>query len=157
MSRQRQRTDLWFAGVQTPAAAAAAFLQAMEAHGAAEQLRQAAEVKSQRFFEAMNAASAASRRADWAAHPNNHYDAFADVEAAIQQVRGLCKPGSICVRHQRFCLPLACACCILRFIRLPASEQAYLKRVYCSADHTFSSASLQRYLACRRLLLGNQQ
>ncbi|WIA29485.1 hypothetical protein OEZ86_011986 [Tetradesmus obliquus] len=60
---------------------------AMEAHGAAEQLRQAAEVESQRFFEAMNAASgtAASRRAHWAAHPNNDYDAFADVEAAIQQ------------------------------------------------------------------------
>ncbi|WIA09400.1 hypothetical protein OEZ85_008805 [Tetradesmus obliquus] len=60
---------------------------AMEAHGAAEQLRQAAEVESQRFFEAMNAASgtAASRRADWAAHPNNQYDALADVEAAIQQ------------------------------------------------------------------------
>ncbi|WIA43818.1 hypothetical protein OEZ86_010234 [Tetradesmus obliquus] len=65
----------------------AARAEAMEAHGAAEQLRQAAEVESQRFFEAMNAASgtAASRRAHWAAHPNNDYDAFADVEAAIQQ------------------------------------------------------------------------
>jgi hypothetical protein len=65
------------------------FLQAMEAHGAAQELGDAAENEAQRFFEAMGAApgTGATCREDWAnQQPVNSYAVFEDLEETVQQV-----------------------------------------------------------------------
>jgi hypothetical protein len=65
------------------------FRQAMEAHGAAQELRDAAEDEAQRFFEAMGAApgTGATCRENWAEDQHvTSYAVFEDLEEAIQQV-----------------------------------------------------------------------
>jgi hypothetical protein len=61
----------------------------MEAHGAAQELRDAAEDEAQRFFEAMGAApgTGATCRENWAEDQHvTSYAVFEDLEETIQQV-----------------------------------------------------------------------
>jgi hypothetical protein len=61
----------------------------MEAHGAAQELRKAAEVEAQRFFEGLGTApgTGATCRREWAEQqPVDKYEVFEDLEETIQQV-----------------------------------------------------------------------